>query len=135
MQSSTSTDRQQAAIAYVVAEFGKHTGREAVVRSTAEQFGCGWAEAESFVEFVEREYGGKVARRQGWLLIPIGVGTLILGLLLTLFTGWVLYQQMRGHATVGRGEGRVVYGFFIGLMMMGGAGMGLWQHMRAMARR
>ena len=118
---------------FVVAEFGKNIGREEVVRAVAERFGQSWNDAEKFVRFVEREHGGKVARRQAPLLLILGVSTLLTGLVLVVWNGWALYRQMRGHMISPHIDNQV-YGFFTGLAMVGGSSLGLYQLMRDMLR-
>ena len=119
---------------FVVAEFGKHTGREAVVRAVAERYGQPWDEAEKFVRYVEREHGGMVARRQAPLLLFFGVTTLIVGLALVLWDGWRMYLELRGLAPLAPRADRQVMGFFTGLAMVGGSSIGLYQLLRDMLR-
>ena len=118
---------------FVVGEFGKNIGREEVVRAVAERYGQSWNEADKFVRFVEREHGGKVARRQAPLLLILGVSTLLTGLVLVVWNGWALYRQMRGHMISPHIDNQV-YGFFTGLAMVGGASLGLYQLVRDMLR-
>ncbi|MBC8075108.1 MAG: hypothetical protein H7Y32_03455 [Chloroflexales bacterium] len=117
---------------FVVAEFGKHTGREAVVRAVAEQFGQSWEDAEKFVRYVEREHGGKVARRQAPLLLFMGISTLLIGLALVLWNGWWLYLELRGLAPIARRFDNQVIAFGTGIAMVSGAGLGLYQLLREM---
>lgn len=118
---------------FVVAEFGKHTGRDEVVRAVAERYGQPWDEAERFVRYVEREHGGKVARRQAPLLIFFGFSTLALGLALVLWNGWWLYRELRGLAPLGRVDNQA-YAFCTGIAMVAGSSIGLYQLLRDMLR-
>jgi len=119
---------------FVVAEFGKHTGREAVVRAVAERFGQSWEDAEKFVRYVEREHGGKVARRQSPLLLFMGISTLLIGLALVLSNGWWLYLELRGLAPITRRLDNQLIAFGTGIAMVSGAGLGLYQLLREMLR-
>lgn len=118
---------------FVVAEFGKNIGREEVVRAVAERYGQSWDDADKFVRFVEREHGGKVARRQAPLLLILGVSTLLTGLVLVVWNGWALYRQMRGYMFSPHIDNQV-YAFFTGLAMIGGSSLGLYQLLRDMLR-
>lgn len=119
---------------FVVTEFGKHTGRDAVVRAVAEQFGQSWEDAEKFVRYVEREHGGRVARRQSPLLLFMGISTLLIGLALVLWNGWWLYLELRGLAPITLRFDNQVIAFGTGIAMVSGAGLGLYQLLREMMR-
>lgn len=119
---------------FVVAEFGKHTGRDAVVRAVAEQFGQSWEDAEKFVRYVEREHGGRVARHQSPLLLFMGISTLLIGLALVLWNGWWLYLELRGLAPITLRFDNQVIAFGTGIAMVSGAGLGLYQLLREMMR-
>jgi hypothetical protein len=131
---STQPSESNHILDFVVAEFGKHTGREAVVRAVAERYGQSWDDAEKYVRYVEREHGGKVARRQAPLLLFFGISTFVIGLALVAWNGWWLYLEMRGLAPLTRRLDNQVYAFFTGLAMVGGSGLGLYQLLREMLR-
>jgi hypothetical protein len=121
----------EADITFVVGEFGKHVGREAVVRGLIERRGCSWSEAEEFIAFVELKHRTRIAARQSPLLIFLGTLTLIAGLVALTRCSLLISWQLRA---TGFFDPRLFIGAATGLAMISGSLIGLWQTIRSLWR-
>jgi hypothetical protein len=70
----------------VVTDLSKHRSRNEIIRSVCEQGGLNWPEAERYVQRVEKNHGRTIARRQGPLMLFLSIGTLLIGLLLLVYS-------------------------------------------------
>ena len=70
----------------IVKDLGKHRSHNEIIRSVCEQGGLNWTQAERLVAQVEQQHGRTIARRQSPLLILLSAGTLIIGVLLLLYS-------------------------------------------------
>lgn len=120
---------QQDAIDFVVGELGKHRSADEVTRLLTERVGCPWDEAQQFVHHVQFQQRTRIAVHQSPLLILLAIVTIVSGLALSGYYGSGIYFRLRMHALPGYGQ--FVY-TFMGLAMILGACIGLWQSIRAM---
>lgn len=120
---------QQEAIDFVVVELGKHRSKDEVTRLLTERVGCSWDEAQQFVYRVQFEHRTKIAAHQSPLLILLAIVTIVSGLALSGYYGSAIYFRLSRHALPGYGQ--FVY-TLMGLSMVAGACIGLWQSIRAM---
>ena len=64
----------------IIRELGKHHDRKEIVRKICEASTLDWRGAEKLLADVEAEHKGKIAARQGPLLMLLSIGTLLLGI-------------------------------------------------------
>ncbi len=120
---------QQEAIDFVVVELGKHRSKDEVTRLLTERVGCSWDEAQQFVYHVQFEHRTKIAAHQSPLLILLAIVTIVSGLGLSGYYGSAIYFRLSMHALPGYGQFMYT---LMGLSMVVGACIGLWQSIRAM---
>ena len=114
-------------IEYIVKELGQHRPENDIVRAVVYLEDVSWEEARRIVAEVKIKYRGRVVRRQGPLLIAVGIVTFIGGL--ALCVGMVI-ATLEGFSIFFLGVptvpflGNVVY-FVTGLGMMAGGAWGL----------
>ncbi len=111
---------QQEATEYVIRELGKHRSRDDIVREICKQTNWPWKQVQHFVQRVEVQHEDQITGRQMPLLIALGVGTVVAGLLLIIFT---IYLNLSG-------EGVNPYFAFVGLGMLVGGAAGIWRAVR-----
>src|ERR1043165_8471338 len=85
---------QQEATDFVIRELGKHRQRNDVLQKLCEDAGMNWGEAEKFLRKVEAENKSAIALKQSPVITLIGIGTIILGLGLTV---WVITETLHGY--------------------------------------
>ncbi|MGE5073656.1 MAG: hypothetical protein ACM3MF_09530 [Anaerolineae bacterium] len=115
----------------IVNDLGKHRSRNEIIRTVCEEGGLNWPEAEKFVQQVEQEHGRAIARRQGPLLIFLSVSTLIIGVLLLLYSVEFFVAFFQGDTlekilSVRSGYYRIA-GAVTGLGMVVGGLIGMWK--------
>ena len=121
------TINQQEATDFVIRELGKHRQRNDIIQKLCETGGMNWGEAEKFVRRVEAENRSAIALKQSPLITVMGMGTIILGLVLTL---WVVIETLQGYIIFFLGFpvlylGNIFY-FLMGLAMIIGGMWGMW---------
>ena len=85
---------QQEATDFVIRELGKHRQRNDIIQKLCEDVGMNWSQAEKFMRQVEAENKSAIALKQSPLITLIGIGTIILGLGLTI---WVVTETLHGY--------------------------------------
>lgn len=118
---------------FVVRELGKHRSRDDIIRTLCEQAEFDWRQATQFVRRVETEHGQRIAMRQSPLIVILGVGTILAGIVITL---WVTVETLNGTIIFLLSLpipylGNLVY-FTTGLGMIAGGCLGLWQTIKAL---
>ncbi|HEX9330805.1 MAG TPA: hypothetical protein VF896_02880 [Anaerolineales bacterium] len=118
---------QQEATDFVIRELGKHRQRNDIIQKLCEAGGMNWGDAEKFMRRVEVENKSAIALKQSPLITVIGMGTIILGLALTL---WVTIASLQGYIIFFLSFpvpylGNIFY-FIIGLAMILGGMWGMW---------
>lgn len=118
---------------FVVRELGKHRSRDEIIRTLCEQAGFDWKRAQQFVRQVETEQGSRIALRQSPLIVILGLGTLLAGIVITL---WVTLETLSGTIIFLLSMpipylGNFVY-FTTGLGMIAGGFLGLWRTIKAL---
>jgi len=121
----------EALVQFVISQLGRHHSRNDIVHKLCEQEGWPWKQAERFVRQVEIQHHHKIAARQSPIIIFLGVGSLITGTIIAIFTGvtlvgWVGNPSM---ANPGQVENMAYYGvaFVTGLGMVIGGIAGIWR--------
>jgi hypothetical protein len=69
----------------IIKGLGKHHDRQEIVRRICEQSGLSWSEAEQLINEVETQNRRKIAVRQGPLMMFLSIGSLVLGIGLTVY--------------------------------------------------
>ena len=119
---------QQEATDFVIRELGKHHPKNDIIQKVCESVdGMNWGEAEKFVQRVELENTGAIARKQSPLVSLIGGATTLLGLGLML---WIGIATLQGYIIFFLSFpvpylGNIFY-FFMGLAMTIGGIWGMW---------
>jgi len=118
---------QQEATEFVIRELGKHRQRNDIIQKLCETGGINWGNAEKFVRRVETENRSAIALKQSPLITLIGMGTIILGLALTL---WIAIETLQGFIIFFLSFpvpylGNIFY-FLMGLAMIIGGMWGMW---------
>ncbi len=118
---------QQEATAFVIRELGKHRQRNDIIQKLCETAGMNWNEAEKFMRRVEAENRSAIALKQSPLITIMGIGTVILGLALTL---WIITATLQGYIIFFLGFpvpylGNAFY-LLTGLAMIIGGMWGMW---------
>jgi len=118
---------QQEATDFVIRELGKHRQRNDIIQKLCEEGGMNWGDAEKFMRRVEVENKSAITLKQSPLITVIGMGTIILGLALTL---WVTIASLQGYIIFFLSFpvpylGNIFY-FIIGLAMILGGMWGMW---------
>ena len=118
---------QQEATDFVIRELGKHRQRNDIIHKLCETGGMNWGDAEKFMRRVEAENKSAIARKQSPLITLMGIGTIILGLALTL---WVAIETLQGYIIFFLSFpvpylGNIFY-FITGLAMLLGGMWGMW---------
>ncbi|HEX9332324.1 MAG TPA: hypothetical protein VF896_10570 [Anaerolineales bacterium] len=118
---------QQEATDFVIRELGKHRQRNDIIQKLCEEGGMNWGDAEKFMRRVEVENKSAIALKQSPLITVIGMGTIILGLALTL---WVAIETIQGYIIFFLSFpvpylGNIFY-FITGLAMLLGGMWGMW---------
>ncbi len=115
---------------YVVLQLGKHVSRNDVIFELCHISGMPWDQASSFVRQVEAQQGARIAQRQSPLFIIIGIGILIGGIALVLFSVSYLIQiyntGLTGALNVRR-DYSALAGLVTGIAMILGSLLGLWR--------
>jgi hypothetical protein len=80
---------------YVLGELSRHRKRSDVVMSICERTGAEWSEAQRFVGKVAVEQRGLINARKNMLVIPFGIGTILLGVFLSISSanGFIYYMS------------------------------------------
>ena len=123
-------------VKYVIAEFARHRKRSDIVMSLCERTGADWQEAQRFVAQVSAENHTRINARKNILIIPMGIGAVVLGLLLTLGAAYPIViwftrgaGELRTMSQSGGWIGDYVqvapYLFFTGIAFMAGGALGL----------
>jgi hypothetical protein len=115
----------------IVNDLAKHRSRNEIIRSICEQEGLNWTEAEKLIQQVEQEHSRTIARRQGPLLIFFSVATLIIGVMMLLYSVEFFVAFFQGDTlekilSVRSGYYRIV-GAVTGLGMTVGGLLGFWK--------
>ncbi len=118
---------QQAATDFVIRELGKHHPKNDIIQKLCETYAMNWGEAEKFMRRVEVENKSAIALKQSPLITLIGVGSIILGLGLTL---WIGVETIQGYVIFFLSFpvpylGNIFY-IFMGLAMTIGGIWGMW---------
>jgi hypothetical protein len=128
--------REQAAIDFVIREFGRHRSRDEIIRTMSEQHGYAWKEAEQFVSMVETDHRRAIAARQSPFLIFLGVITIIGGCILAARAGYVLYGfyfRLNAASILSARSLVLMCGQLVtGIAMMLGATIGLGQTIKSL---
>ena len=123
-------------IQFVIAQLGRHHSRNDIVHRLCEQEGWPWRQAERFVRRVEIQHQDKIVARQSPVVILLGVGSLIVGAAIAIYTavtlvGWI---SRPGVANPEQAESAAYYvvAFVTGLGMVIGGIAGVWRAMSLM---
>jgi hypothetical protein len=139
--SATGLDTPQM-VKYVVSEFSKQRKRSDIVMALCERTGAGWQEAQRFVAQVYAEHHTRINARKNILIVPMGIGAIVLGLLLTIGSAYpVVIWFSKGSSelqTFAASRGWIgnfiqvaPYLFFLGIGLMVGGIVGLVTALRS----
>ena len=121
--------------AFVISELGKHRNRNDLIMALCEKTGGSWNEMQRFVQQVESQNRQKITARQSPILIMIGVTTIIMGLLLTVYMAIETWHGSN-YFLIGTPipySGNVFYGV-TGLGMLGGGTLGTLRTLRSLMK-
>ena len=121
--------------AFVINELGKHRNRNDLIMALCEKTGGSWNEMQRFVQQVESQNRQKITARQSPILIMIGVTTIIMGLLLTVYMAIETWHGSN-YFLIGTPipySGNVFYGV-TGLGMLGGGTLGTLRTLRSLMK-
>ena len=106
---------------FVIHELSRHRSRNDIVSVLCEQNGWSWRDAQRLVQSIEIEQHSAIAARQSPLLIVLGVGSIIVGLAMAAYTGYITLNAEFYAESVG---------FFItGVGLVLGGIAGVWRTM------
>jgi len=118
---------QQEATDFVIRELGKHHQRNDIVQNLCEATSMSWEEAKKFIQQVEAQHRGQIAKKQSPLIVIMGTGSIITGFFLSIvmiyatLQGWIFFLLSMPIPYLGN----VVY-FLIGIGMIVGGLRGMW---------
>jgi len=121
--------------AFVINELGKHRNRNDLIMALCEKTGGSWNEMQRFVQQVESQNRQKITARQSPILIMIGVTTIVMGLLLTVYMAIETWHGSN-YFLIGTPipySGNVFYGV-TGLGMLGGGTLGTLRTLRSLMK-
>ncbi len=121
--------------AFVISELGKHRNRNDLIMALCEKTGGSWNEMQRFVQQVESQNRQKITARQSPVLIMIGVTTIVMGLLLTVYMAIETWHGSN-YFLIGTPipySGNVFYGI-TGLGMLGGGTLGTLRTLRSLMK-
>jgi hypothetical protein len=118
-------------VQFVISQLGRHHSRNDIIQRLCEQEGWPWKQAERFVRKVEIQHHHKIAARQSPIIIFLGVGSLIAGAVIVVFTGvslveWVNHPSVTNPEQV-ENSPYYVAAFVTGLGMVIGGIAGIWR--------
>jgi hypothetical protein len=122
-------------IAFVISELGKHRNRNDLIMALCEKTGGSWNEMQRFVQQVESQNRQKITARQSPILIMIGVTTILMGLVLTVYMAIETWHGAN-YFLIGTPipySGNVFYGV-TGLGMLGGGTLGTLRTLRSLMK-
>ena len=118
-------------VQFVISELGQRRSRDNLVRMLCEQHGWPWKQTERFVRHVEIKHHDKIIARQSPLVIALGVGSVVVGAAMAIYTaivliGWISNLEGTDPAIV---ENMIYYafGFVAGLAILVGGVAGIWR--------
>jgi hypothetical protein len=121
-----------ALLAFIVKRLGQSSARDDAVRAVIGHLGCSWPVAEQLVREVMVKHRGQVVKSRRPRTILIGSLTLLGGIGLVVFGGIVLASMLDGEHTVrARAMPRAIGMVAVGLVMILGSLVGMWQELRA----
>jgi len=115
--------------AYIIRELGRHKKREDVIYAVCEKTGLSWAEAQRLVYEVAYEGRKSIAARQSPLVIIFGSAFVIGGFGLAIFSLVAFFQTLASD--IGIPDYRSLVTLVLGLAMMAGGIIGLWEKIRS----
>ena len=121
--------------AFVISELGKHRNRNDLIMALCEKTGGSWNEMQRFVQQVESQNRQKINARQSPILIMIGVTTILMGLVLTVYMAIETWHGVN-YFLIGTPipySGNVFYGV-TGLGMLGGGTVGTLRTLRSLMK-
>ncbi len=121
--------------AFVISELGKHRNRNDIIMALCEKTGGSWNEMQRFVQQVESQNRQKITARQSPILIMIGVTTVLMGLVLTVYMGIETWHGAN-YFLIGTPipySGNLFYGV-TGLGMLGGGTVGTLRTLRSLMK-
>jgi hypothetical protein len=121
--------------AFVINELGKHRNRNDLIMALCEKTGGSWNEMQRFVQQVESQNRQKITARQSPILIMIGITTIVMGLLLTVYMAIETWHGSN-YFLIGTPipySGNVFYGV-TGLGMLGGGTLGTLRTLRSLMK-
>jgi hypothetical protein len=121
--------------AFVISELGKHRNRNDLIMALCEKTGGSWNEMQRFVQQVESQNRQKITARQSPILIMIGVTTILMGLVLTVYMAIETWHGVN-YFLIGTPipySGNVFYGV-TGLGMLGGGTLGTLRTLRSLMK-
>ena len=121
--------------AFVISELGKHRNRNDLIMALCEKTGGSWNEMLRFVQQVESQNRKKITTRQSPILIMIGVTTILMGLVLTVYMAIETWHGAN-YFLIGTPipySGNVFYGV-TGLGMLGGGTLGTLRTLRSLMK-
>ncbi len=123
------TDRERS-VQFVLESLKRDVKAREIIRALCEENNWSWEQAQHFVKRVEIEHFDQVATAQNPLMITLGVGTIVVGSILTLS---MVYLTLNGYRIdIWLPYFSVPYGgnvtlFVVGIGMVLGGIAGLWQ--------
>jgi len=122
---------EQEAVDFVIRELGKHHQRNEIIQKLCENVGMNWSQAEKFMRRVETEHRSSIALKQGPIITMVGVGTIIIGLVITFgiiiltLQGYIIFFLSFPVPYLGN-----IFYFFVGAAMIAGGLRGIWDTVR-----
>lgn len=132
----TADAHNQALADVIVREFGRHRSRDEIIRALSQEHHMAWADAEALVAQVANTRRRSIAARQSPFLIFLGVATLIGGCFLV-GRGIFLLSLFQSDPSLirsvnPRAMGITIAQMGVGVMMVLGSLIGLWQTIRGL---
>lgn len=118
---------KQEATNFVISELGKHHQRNDIIQKLCEATSMNWSQAEKFIQQVEVQHRSTIASKQSPLITLISLGTVLLGLGITVA---IVYATLQGAIYVFLKlpipySGNIFI-FIVGLSMIAGGIRGMW---------
>ena len=118
-------DEERELTTFVIRELGKHRRRSDIVMDVCERTGMEWPAAQRLVYQIAFDHRKKVAARQSPLAIIFGVGFVVGGFALALFSAILILLEINLHYEGISYAGNIA-GIGFGVILMAGGIIGLW---------
>jgi hypothetical protein len=121
---------QQELTDFVIRELGQHASRNEILYALCQMGGMSWPQAEAFVRDVEISHRRAIARRQGPIVVIIGIVTAVAGAALFFYNFPFLRAMLRDPAGLALMAPYVLRDIVVQVISMGmvlGGLLGVWR--------